>query len=286
MRKSTHAERAQPRMRSNAPQAVAVPFDAADVSAKGDHVLALTRDGGVFVWGRGDAGQLGIGPLPVVNYRTRTPTAENYVPFPVRIASLRDVVAISAGSRHSLALLKDGTVWGWGENRYGQVGDGTTVNRAVPTPVAGVRGAIGIAATAYSSMAILGDGTAMDWGSTYLDAVPRPTPALVPGARGLRSALGGEIHVVAITQTGGVMTWGNDAHYQTGRGRNAGGAGLVKELSGVQSIAASGRGSAAVLLSGRIMIWSEVRPYPTPSGGRSNLSQIPIPLSLVGFEQP
>lgn len=278
--------RAQPRMRANSPQPVAVPFDAVDVSAKGDHVLALSRDGGVYAWGRGDAGQLGIGPLPVINYRTRTPTTENYVPFPVRLPSLRDVVAISAGSRHSLALLEDGTVWGWGENRWGQVGDGTTVSRPVPTPVAGIRGAIAVAATGYSSMAILADGTAMDWGSTYVNNAPRPTPAVVPGARGLHSAVGGDMHVVALTRTGGVMTWGNDAHYQTGRGRTAGGAaGLIKELTGVQSIAASGRGSAAVLRSGRIMIWSEVRPYPTPSG-RSNLSPAPMPLSLAGLEQP
>jgi hypothetical protein len=94
------------------------------------------------------------------------------------------------------------------------------------------------------------------------------------------------MHLVAITQSDGVMTWGNDAHYQTGRGRaTAQAAGLIKELSGVQSIAASGRGSAAVLRSGRIMTWSEVRPYQT-GGGRSNLSPTPIPLSLAGLEQP
>ena len=142
-------------------------------------------------------------------------------PYPVRIPGLTDVVAISAGNRHSLALLKDGTVRAWGENKLGQVGDGTTVNRDPPTPVQGVRNAVAIAALGYSSVAVLSDGTAMEWGSTHGSSEPRPVPAPVVGARGLRSVVGGVAHVVALTQTGGVMTWGTSGHYETGRGRNA-----------------------------------------------------------------
>ena len=82
------------------------------------------------------------------------------------------------------------------------------------------------------------------------------------------------------------MTWGQDAHYQTGRGSNATAPGLVKGLTDVQSIAASFRGSVAVLASGRIMIWSEVRPWARPGGGQSNLSQFPILLWVDGLEQP
>ena len=109
------------------PQPVAVKFDAVDVSSKGEHVLALARDGGVYAWGRGDAGQLGIGPMPVINYKGRSASRENFMPLPVRIPGLSDVVAISTGDMHSLALLKDGTVRAWGQNRFGQVGDGTTI---------------------------------------------------------------------------------------------------------------------------------------------------------------
>ena len=77
------------------------------------------------------------------------------MPYPVRIPGLTDVVAISAGDMHSLALLKDGTVRAWGENKYGQIGDGSTVNRNAPTPVTGVRNVVAIAATGYSSVAVL-----------------------------------------------------------------------------------------------------------------------------------
>jgi alpha-tubulin suppressor-like RCC1 family protein len=188
---------------------------------------------------------------------------------------------------HSLALLKDGTVRVWGENKYGQIGDDSTVNRNTPTPVAGVRNVVSIAATGYSSVAVLQDGTVMEWGATYGNLTPRRPPALLAGARGIRSVAGGDDHVVALTQTGGVMTWGQDAHYQTGRGSNAYAPGLVKGLTDVVSIAASPWASAAVLASGRIMTWSEVRPWTRPgSNGPSNLSPFPILLWLDELEQP
>jgi alpha-tubulin suppressor-like RCC1 family protein len=279
--------RAQPRMRSSTPQPVAVKFDAVDVSSKGEHVLALARDGRVYAWGRGDAGQLGIGALPMVNYKTRSARVENFVPYPVRIPGLTDVVAISAGNMHSLALLKDGTVRAWGENRRGAVGDGSTVNRDAPTPVTGVRNAVAIGATGYSSVAVLSDGTVMEWGPVYGSSNPRLLPAPLAGVRGVRSVAGGDAHVVALTQTNAVMTWGTDGHYETGRGRNASAPGLVKELTDVVSIAASPWASAAVLASGRIMTWSEVRPWSRPGfNGQSNLSPFPILMWLDGLEQP
>jgi hypothetical protein len=278
--------RAQPRIRSNTPQPVATKFDAVDVSVKGEHALALARDGSVYAWGRGDAGQLGIGALPTVNYRTRSAQVENFVPYPVRIPGLTDVVAVSAGTMHSLALLKDGTVRAWGQNKFGQVGDGSTANRNTPTPVPGVRNAIAIAATGYFSVAVLSDGTVMEWGSTYGNPSPRPVPALLPGARGIRSVSGGDEHVVALTQTGGVMSWGQNSHYQIGRSGDPKVAGLIKGLAEVQSISASPRGSAAVLASGRIMMWSEVRSWTRPGDGQPDLSPSPILLWVDGLEQP
>ncbi|HYN10569.1 MAG TPA: hypothetical protein VES67_24510 [Vicinamibacterales bacterium] len=278
-------ERAQPRMRSNTPSPVAVKFDAVDVSAQ-EHVLARARDGSVYAWGRGDFGQLGIGPLPVINFRTRSPSALNYMPFPVRVPNLADVVAISAGARHSLALLKDGTVQAWGENKWGQIGDGTTVNRDTPTPVPGVRDAVAIAAGSYFSVAVLSDGTAIEWGSAYENLKARPVPAPLTGAGGLRSVAAGLGHVVAITQSGGVMTWGANTNYDTGRGRNATTApALVSGLRDVQTIAANTRTSTAVLASGRIMTWGGVRPWTRPDVGGAGLSPFPILLWLDGLDQ-
>jgi len=276
----------QPRTRTNTPTPVAVSFDAVDISCKADHVLARTRDGGVYAWGRGDGGQLGIGPLPTVNFKTRSARVEPYVPYPVRIPDLANVTAIATGNRHSLALLQDGTVLGWGFNRFGQVGDGTTTNRDRPTEVAGVRNAVAISAGWDFSVALLSDGTVMEWGATYSNPSPRPTPAAVVGARGIRALVAGGSHVVAITNSGGVMTWGSEAHYETGRSGNGLVPGLIKGLEDVRSVAAADGTNIAVLGSGRMMTWGEVRPWTRPGNGQADLSPFPIQLWLDGLEQP
>lgn len=159
---------------SNTPVPVVTKFDAADVSSQEEHVLALARDGSVYAWGRGNKGQLGIGPMPVIKFKTHTPAAMTYVPFPVRVPDLTDVVAISAGRTHSLALLKDGTIQAWGENRWGELGDGTTTNGDRPVPVQGVRNAVAMATGGDEfSAASLADGTVMTWGNTANGALGR-----------------------------------------------------------------------------------------------------------------
>lgn len=267
------------------PTPVAAPLDAVDLSCRSDHVLALARDGSVYAWGRGTAGQLGIGPLPTVAFKTRAASVENYVPYPVRIPNLTGARAIAAGSAHSLALLEDGTVRAWGENRWGQVGDGTTINRDRPTPVSGVRNAVAIAATVGYSAAVLADGTAMEWGSTTGNPKPRPVAAPVPGARGLTSIVAGNDHFAALTRTAEVMTWGQDAHYEVGRRGNPLSASLVPGLTGVASLAAGHSTTIAVTNSGRIVTWGEVRPWTRPGDGQGDLSPSPILLWLDGLEQ-
>jgi alpha-tubulin suppressor-like RCC1 family protein len=278
--------RAQPRQRSRTPAAVDVQFEAVDVSCRSDHVLALARDGSVYSWGRGAAGQLGIGPLPAVAFKTQSARVMPFIPYPVRIPDLAGVKAISTGNTHSLALLEDGTVRAWGENRWGQVGDGTTMNRDRPTMVQGVRNAVAIAAAGEQSAAVLADGTAVEWGSTLGNRKPRPTPTPVPAARGLKSIVAGGAHFAALTQTGEVMTWGADAHYEIGRGGNPLAAALVPGVTNAASLAAAHSSTIAVMSSGRIVTWGEVRPWTRPGNGQRDLSPSPILLWIDGLDQP
>lgn len=139
------------------------------------------------------------------------------MPYPVRIQALANVTALATGNRHSLALLRDGSVLGWGFNGFGQVGDGTTANRDRPTPVAGVRSAVAISAGWEFSLAVPADGTVMAWGATFGNPTPRPTASPVPGARGIRTAVASGSHAVAITTTGAVMTWGTNGHVSAHR---------------------------------------------------------------------
>ncbi len=280
---------------SSVPVPLAVTFDAVDVCTQDAHALALSREGTVYAWGRSDVGRLGIGALPIINFRTRTPAAMSFVPFPVPLPGLTGVAAIAAGRRHGLALLEDGTVRAWGENRSGQIGDGTTIRRDAPVPVQGVRNAVAIAAgTGDLSAALLTDGTVMTWGGTDEGGLgrgpfdePSPSPALVPGVRGVRAIAVGQSHMVALTDTGSVVTWGSNGFGSLGRPKDEHLPGVVPSVANAQSICASGTTSVAVLASGRIMTWGgEVRPWNRPEGSEVTISRSPILFWLDGLDLP
>src|SRR4051812_35564707 len=95
----------------------------------------------VYAWGWNGSGQLGDGT-----------TVDRH--SPVVVPGLSDVVQVSAGAYHSLALRSDSTIWAWGWNGVGQLGDGTTVDRLRPVQLAGLRSASAISAGALHSVAI------------------------------------------------------------------------------------------------------------------------------------
>ncbi|MDZ4802907.1 MAG: hypothetical protein SGI92_32505 [Bryobacteraceae bacterium] len=198
-------------------------------------------------------------------------------------------------------MLKDGTLRAWGENRVGQVGDGTTTNRDSPVPVQGVRNAVAIAASASAadaSAALLADGTVMTWGGNADGQLGRPPwdvdrrsaspiPARVTGVRGIRAIAAGLYHMIALTEAGTVFSWG-DATYGT-LGRPAGKTkdpAIIPSLTGVQSIVAHDSTNLATLKSGRIMTWRAVRPWTRPGGGHDDISPSLILLWLDGLDQP
>jgi alpha-tubulin suppressor-like RCC1 family protein len=92
------------------------------ITAGDGHSLALKRDGTVWAWGSNDSGQLGDGTM-----------TDSLVPKKISPSSLSGVIAIAATTSHNLALKSDGTVWGWGHNNYGELGDGT-FNTSILTP--------------------------------------------------------------------------------------------------------------------------------------------------------
>jgi len=129
--------------------------------------LALCSDGTVAAWGANDNGELGDNT-----------TTERHVPVEVNKASGvsalfgKRVVAIAAGSTHSLALCSDGTVAAWGFNGSGALGDNTTTDRHSPVAVNRAPGVsalygktvVAIAAGWAYSLALCSDGTVAAWG--------------------------------------------------------------------------------------------------------------------------
>ncbi len=102
--------------------------DAISVAAGWFHSLAACRDGSVWAWGMGF---LGVSDNPRESYLIRKTT-------PRKVLNLSGITAISAGEENALALREDGTVWAWGRNDWGAIGDGTWEDRPLPVQVPGV----------------------------------------------------------------------------------------------------------------------------------------------------
>lgn len=152
-------------LRSNPIQvkdAAGAPFTSVlQVSAGLNYTLSLKSDGSVWAWGCNTYGRLGDGT-----------GASRLNPVAVIApggGSFNGVAKVAAGQNHSLALKTDGTVWAWGRNAYGNLGDGTTVNAVIPVradinPGTALTGVVGISAGFEHSVAVKSDGTAYAWG--------------------------------------------------------------------------------------------------------------------------
>lgn len=130
------------------------------IAAGGAFNYAAEKDGFVWAWGDNDYGQLGNGTL-----------VQNFVPAKVKKSDgtdLTGVVQVAAGVSHGLARLADGTVWAWGYNFFGQLGDGTTrdSSRAVQVSIPSGEIVTDIRAFGSSSMAKVGNSWYV-WGDNF-----------------------------------------------------------------------------------------------------------------------
>jgi len=102
--------------------------DVIAISAGQYHAVTLKGDGTVRTWGYNAYGQLGTGDT-------------NYSNVPVSVTGLTGTfVAVAAGQNHTVALKSNGTVCAWGDNRYGQLGDGTTTQHNAPVVISALSG--------------------------------------------------------------------------------------------------------------------------------------------------
>ena len=205
-----------------------LPHGIVAIDVGGSHSLALLANGTVLAWGEDASGQLGVPPGGLetcfINSCRRTPA-----PVP----GLSSVVAISTSESSNLALLADGTVMGWGDDRYGQVGDGTGIAsgcRCVPTPVAvpGVKGAMAISSGTEGGAALLADGSVRDWGTNIEGQIGNGTiaaggcycvgPTAVSGLTGVKALTGGSRFRLALLADGTLRGWGANNVGQLGQG--------------------------------------------------------------------
>jgi len=184
------------------------------VSCGASHSLALKDDGTVWTWGRNSNGQLGDGTT--IDRTT-----------PVQVIGLTNVIAIAgcgAEAIHSLALKSDGTVWSWGTNTQGELGDGTNDERHVPGQVSGLTGVTKISGGESHSMALKNDGTVWTWGSNFFGQLGDGTttssnlPLQVIDLTGITAIAGAHYHTMALKNDGTVWCWGFNEFGQLGDG--------------------------------------------------------------------
>ncbi|MCO1602739.1 cell wall-binding repeat-containing protein [Desulfosporosinus nitroreducens] len=186
------------------------------VSAGIAHSLAISSDGTVWAWGDNSEGQLGNNSSDLQNS-----------PTPVQVSDLTNVVAVAAGGAHSLALKKDGTVWGWGTNELFQLGDRTNgENWSTPLQISGLNNVHAIVAGTYLSLVLKTDGTVWAWGGNLWgqlgDAVPfeeepaSMNPVQVKGLTNVTGISSGLGFVIARQNGGNIWTWGGNSDGQLG----------------------------------------------------------------------
>jgi alpha-tubulin suppressor-like RCC1 family protein len=203
------------------------PAPIKQVLGGGGHTIALLTNGTVWTWGNNEYGKLGNNlfntNLSDNTYNTNLP---QQVHGPNNVGYLSNIVAISAGEIHNTALKSDGTVWTWGLNAYGQLGDGTTNDAHTPVQVMGLSNVVAISARAYDGMALRSDGTLWAWGDNRYgelglgtqDLNPHPIPAQVLGITNPASIAAAYATSLALMSNGIVWMWGTSTEGELGQG--------------------------------------------------------------------
>jgi alpha-tubulin suppressor-like RCC1 family protein len=135
------------------PQRIGSQADWVQVASGGiEQTVALKNDGSLWAWGWNTEGGAGQGNI-----------SKRFV-VPTRIGTETDWTQICSGAAHCLALKRDGSLWSWGWNYYGQLGNGSTNNRSVPTVIGTDRDWCRIMAETFCSVALKSNGTIWGWG--------------------------------------------------------------------------------------------------------------------------
>ncbi len=181
------------------------------------HTCAVLDGGAVYCWGSNSSGQLGD-----------TTSALHLAPGQVIGLSSGDYL-VKAGSLHACVLTPAGGVKCWGNNKYGQLGDGSTIDRLAPVNVSGLTsGVIALGVGQFHSCAVVAGGSLKCWGDNSDGQLGDGTEEkrLIPtNVSGLYSGVvavdGGSEHTCALMTSGGVKCRGNNSVGRLGDGTNA-----------------------------------------------------------------
>lgn len=193
------------------PKRIGTATDWARVAAGTNHTLAIRTDGSLWAWGYNSYGQLGDSTTAL---RTK----------PVKIDGGSEVgwATVAAGSDFSLAIKSDGSLWAWGRNVAGQLGDGTSSTRYLPMRIGSANDWAAVSAGTSHSLAIKTDGSLWAWGFNYHGQLgdgtsnSRLSPTRIGSATDWATVSAGGFHSLAIKSDGSLWAWGSNSYGQLG----------------------------------------------------------------------
>lgn len=211
-----------------------------NVSTGGDFCLATKTDGTLWSWGWNAYGQLGQN---IVNINRSSP---------VQIGALTTWSNIAGGASHTIATKTDGTLWAWGFNGNGGLGDNTAINRSSPVQIGSLTTWSNVAGGKYSSLATKTDGTLWTWGRnsdgqlSLNDTVFRSSPVQVGALTTWLNIAAGNYSCLATKTDGTLWSWGQNNSGQLGLNDTA-----ISRSSPVQvgALTTWSKASAGVFLS-------------------------------------
>jgi len=248
------------------------------VSAGAWHTVAIKTDGSAWAWGDDSYGQIGDG----ATFTQRL--------TPVLLGGLGVVTSISASLDFTVAVKADGTVWSWGRNLNGRLGDGSTTDRPSPVQVAGLSGVSTVTAGGFFGVALKSDGSMWAWGQNNYgqlanaSVTARTTPVQVSGLAGVVAISTGSSSSYAVKNDGSLWAWGYNLTSQLGDGTNIDRQLPVQVtgLTGVSAVAGGQFFTLALKSDGSVWAWGSDNFYGQLGNTPPNLSH-PIPAQVAGM---
>ncbi len=228
------------------------------------HNVALKSDGTVWAWGLNAYGQLGNGT-----------TNDSYSPVQVGLGAVPPLTSVTKlGGRpyFTLAVKADGTIWAWGMNQFGQMGNGTVNPISGPqvtvpvmvnssSPGGPINNPMQVTCGYQFGAALTTNGTVWTWGSGSHGELGNGTtgssytPTQVPGLSNVTAISAGWFHILARKSNGTVWAWGNNANGELGDGTSSNRSNAVQVLNVSNIVVVSGGDSHSSALAADRTVW-------------------------------